>query len=297
MRGTAALVEQLAAEIASGARPPGSRLPSVRAFAAEAGCAPGTVARAYTELKRRGLVEARERSATIVARAGSSHPPVRLAGSDDPALDLVLRQAGSAIALTQSRGGSLDGLARLARGEADAGALHLRHAESGRYNDPFVRGLPSTGEPLVLVHLWRRVQGVVLAPGNPRGVAGPRDLAGLRLAWRQAGSGSRLLLEGVLRRARVEPAAEHGDPERSHLAVGASVAAGASDAGVAVRAVAVALDLEFVPIAIEPCELVVRESAVDALAPLIDAARRLRTEIAALGGYDLDDLGRVRRPV
>jgi molybdate-binding protein len=296
MRGTEALVEQLAAEIASGARRPGSRLPSVRALAADAGCAPGTVVRAYAELKRRGLVEARERSATIVARAASPRAPVRLAGSDDPALDLVLRQAGSAIALTQSRGGSLDGLARLARGEADAGARHLRHAESGRFNDPFVRRLPSTGEPLVLVHLWRRVQGLVLAPGNPRDVARPRDLAGRRLAWRQAGSGSRLLLEGLLRRAQVEPAAEHGDPERSHLAVAASVAAGASDAGLAVQAVAVSLDLDFVPVAIEPFELVVRESAVDALAPLIDAARGLRGEIAALGGYDLDDLGRVRRP-
>jgi len=252
--------------------------------------------RVYAELKRRGLVEARERSATVVARGGSAQPAVRLAGSDDPALDLVLRRVGSASAVAQSRGGSLDGLARLGRAEADAAALHLWHAEDRRFNDPFVRALAGDDEPIVIVHLWRRDQGLLLPPGNPRSVAGPRELAGLRLAWRQAGSGSRLLLERLLLRARVEPAAEHGDPERSHLAVGASVAAGASDAGVAVRAVAVALGLDFVPVVVEPFELAVRERALDALAPLVDAARRLHTEIGALGGYDLDDLGHVRRP-
>ena len=48
------LAQTLASEIADGRRPPGSALPSTRALAAQLGCAPGTVARAYGELRRAG---------------------------------------------------------------------------------------------------------------------------------------------------------------------------------------------------------------------------------------------------
>ncbi len=44
----------------------GERLPSVRALAGDLGVAPGTVARAYTELEVDGLVEGRGRAGTVV---------------------------------------------------------------------------------------------------------------------------------------------------------------------------------------------------------------------------------------
>ena len=61
------LAQTLASEIADGRRPPGSALPSTRVLAAQLGCAPGTVARAYGELRRAGVIAARDRARARVA--------------------------------------------------------------------------------------------------------------------------------------------------------------------------------------------------------------------------------------
>jgi putative molybdopterin biosynthesis protein len=174
--------------------------------------------------------------------------------------------------------------------------LHLVHAESGRYNDPYVRRL-LPGEPVVLVHLWRREVGLVVPRGNPLGVRGVDDLAGRRVAWRARGSGSRLLLERLLAEAGVEAPPERGEPADSHFAVAAAVAAGAADAGLAVRAAARACDLDFVGITVEPFELAVREEAVDHAAGLLARLRdpAFAAHVAALGGYDLTRTGQQRR--
>jgi putative molybdopterin biosynthesis protein len=298
------LVQSLASEIADGRRPQGSALPSTRALAAQMGCAPGTVARAYGELRRAGLIAARDRARARVADGGAQRarwwlaggPRLRLAGSDDPALDALVRGAGETVAVVPGPRGSVHGLEAMARGQADAAVLHLLHAESGRYNDPYVRHLLA-GEAVVLVHLWEREVGLVVPRGNPLGVGGVADLAGRRVAWRARGSGSRLLLERLLAEAGVEAAPESGEPADSHLAVAAAVAAGAADAGLAVRAVALSCDLDFVGVTVEPFELAVREEAVDdaagLLARLEDEAFAAR--VATLGGYDLTRTGAQRR--
>ncbi|QHC67008.1 GntR family transcriptional regulator [Rathayibacter oskolensis] len=59
--------EQIAARVAAGALPLGTRLPAVRALAEQLGVAPGTVARAYKELEAAGVVETRGRAGTVVA--------------------------------------------------------------------------------------------------------------------------------------------------------------------------------------------------------------------------------------
>lgn len=53
--------------ITTGALVPGTRLPTVRALAADLGIAVGTVARAYRELEAAGLVESRRRHGTTVS--------------------------------------------------------------------------------------------------------------------------------------------------------------------------------------------------------------------------------------
>ncbi|RKR20644.1 GntR family transcriptional regulator [Arthrobacter oryzae] len=59
--------EQIASLITVGALAPGTRLPAVRSLAGDLGLAAGTVARAYKELERAGLVETRRRNGTVVA--------------------------------------------------------------------------------------------------------------------------------------------------------------------------------------------------------------------------------------
>lgn len=68
---TVALYEQLRLRIIhladSGALPPGTRLPAVRALAESLDVAPHTVARAYKELEAAGVVATRGRNGTVVS--------------------------------------------------------------------------------------------------------------------------------------------------------------------------------------------------------------------------------------
>jgi molybdate-binding protein len=294
------LIHRLAGEIADGRLTVGVALPSVRALARQAGCSAGSAARAYAELRRAGLIVTRDRARARVAEGAPARArallagrgALRLAGSDDPALDALLRAVGGDVTLAAGPRGSVSGLELMARGAADAATVHLLHAASGRYNDPFVRRLLGS-EPVVLVHLWRREQGLLVAGGNPLGIRGVADLAGRRLAWRAPGTASRLALERLLREAGAEPQPEAGGPAASHLAVAASVAAGAADAGLAVRSAASACEVDFVPVAVEPFELAVRERTLDAAAPLLDG---LAAAVAGLPGYDPSEAGEIRRP-
>jgi DNA-binding transcriptional regulator YhcF (GntR family) len=73
--------EQIRAQVADQARdgrlPAGSRLPTVRRLATDLGLAPNTVARAYRELERDGVVLTRGRNGTFVTTA--TEPAARAA--------------------------------------------------------------------------------------------------------------------------------------------------------------------------------------------------------------------------
>jgi DNA-binding transcriptional regulator YhcF (GntR family) len=58
---------QLARQVQAGELVPGTRLPTVRRLAGDLGLAVNTVARAYRELERDGLVVTRGRNGTVVA--------------------------------------------------------------------------------------------------------------------------------------------------------------------------------------------------------------------------------------
>lgn len=65
---------QIAALAAAGTLPAGTRLPSVRRLAEELGLAANTVARAYRELERAGLVQTRGRHGTFVTARAAGVP-------------------------------------------------------------------------------------------------------------------------------------------------------------------------------------------------------------------------------
>ena len=57
---------QIAAYVQGGLLTDGSRLPTMRALAADLGVATGTVARAYSELEAAGLIASRRRTGSVV---------------------------------------------------------------------------------------------------------------------------------------------------------------------------------------------------------------------------------------
>ena len=294
---------RVAREIAAGSRAEGERLPGVRKLAREAGCSPGTAARAYAALRDAELIRGAPRSSFVVApqaaaRAGSWDPgagAVLIAGSDDPALDLLLRASRGSATLAPGARGSVPGLEQLARGTADAAAVHLLDVASGRWNEGFAKGALA-GQPVLLLHLWRREQGLVVPRGNPMRIRTVADLAEQRVAWRPPGAGSRLLLERLMLKEGLQPRPDLGVQANSHLAVAAAVASGAADAGLAVRAVADSLGLDWIPVATEWFELALAAGSRTAMDPLLDVlgSTTVQKRLAALPGYELAMSGEVR---
>ena len=301
--GSASLAAHLAQEIAAGRWAEGESMPGVRRLARQVGCSVGTAARAYTALREAGVLSGSPRSRFVIADGGAvraarwrGDPGVlRMGGSDDPALDLLLRAVGDAVSVVPGPRGSVNGIVSLARGAADAATVHLLDVASGRWNDPIARGALG-GAPVELVHLWRREQGLVVASGNPHGIAGVADLDAQRIAWRPPGTGSRLLLERLMLAAGCAPRPELGEPVESHLAVAAAVATGAADAGLAVRAVAESAGLGWVPVMSEPFELALDPAAKLAAEPLLAtlAETTVQARLAAMPGYDLSRSGERR---
>jgi putative molybdopterin biosynthesis protein len=222
-------------------------------------------------------------------------------GSHDLALDLLgshLRRLSPDLRLSSANVGSLGGLLALQRRDAHMAGTHLLDEETGEYNRPFVeRLLP--GEEIVLVHLAYREQGFILPPGNPFGLHTLADLArpGVRLANRQKGSGTRVLLDYHLRREGVDPAqiAGYEREEFTHMAVAAAVMSGAAGVGLGILAAARALGLEFVPLFRERYDLAIprRHWESELLEPLRRALvdPEYRAAVAALGGYDVAQMG------
>lgn len=294
------LSSELATAVRSGELAPGAELPSVRDLATARATTAATVSRAYRHLADSGVLRLESRRRARVSEDGPAAArrmlggttTFRLAGSDDPAMSLLLRHLGDRISLVPGRG-SLHGLAAVASDTADGATAHLRH-HTGVYNAPFAKAVLRGRRP-TLLHLWRREQGLLLPAGNPRRITDLRQVRGLRVAKRSPGTGTRVLLDHALTSAGIEPD-EVGGPEfGSHLEVALAVAVGAADAGLAVRAAAADLDLDFLPVAWEDYDLVLAADKLDAAAPLVDALRdpAIHAAITALGGYDLGPAGSV----
>lgn len=294
------LSSELARAVLAGELTPGTELPSVRDHATAKATTAATASRAYRHLAEHGVIRLEPRRRARVSPDGPAAARrllddtsvFRLAGSDDPAMNLVLRQVGDRVSVAPARG-SLHGLAAVASDSADGATAHLRH-HSGVYNAPFARAVLRGRDPL-LIHLWRREQGLLLPAGNPRRITGVREVRGLRVAKRSPGTGTRVLLDHALTAAGLESGHVAGPEFGSHLEVALAVAVGAADVGLAVRSVATDLDLDFLPVAWEDYDLILAAEALDAAAPLLDAVLdpAMHAAITALGGYDLGQAGSI----
>lgn len=229
---------------------------------------------------------------------GAAIPPPVVAGSHDPLLDWAVRESHCGLALMP--GGSLDGLKRLAAGEATLAGLHVIDSETGVYNVPAIsQGL--RGHDIVAVAWAEREQGLVVAPGNPHGIGSIAALRGrkLRLIPRQPEAGAQILLLHLLTEAgiKLSEIATLPKPALNETDLGLAVMEGKADAGLAVRAVAQQYRLDFVPLARERFDLVMHrrdyfEPPVQKLLSFA-ASQAFRTRAVELGGYDVANIGRV----
>ncbi|PNS07793.1 substrate-binding domain-containing protein [Solilutibacter silvestris] len=154
-----------------------------------------------------------------------------------------------------------------------------------------------------VIHLAMRRQGLILAAGNPQGIRGLADVlqGGLRFIHRQQGSGTRLLLDCLLKREGASLSDLRGCDveELTHAAVAAYVASGLADAGLGLEPPARRYGVEFIPIATEHYFFLCREETIesDRLADVLGMLRdpAFRNDLSRLPGYDPCMCGQVQR--
>jgi putative molybdopterin biosynthesis protein len=232
------------------------------------------------------------------ANAQAVRPPALLVGSHDPLLDWAIRE--SRCGLASMCYGSLDGVDRIAAGQASVAAIHLPPGKGSRRNIGICQERLAR-EDMVLISWALREQGLVLAPGNPLGIARLGDLPTrhARVIARQTQAGSYLLLQELLAKEGVAPQtlqwAQTVANTESEIA--AAILEGAADAGLAVRSVAKQYNLDFLPLTQESLDLiVVRASYFEA--PMQALLRFAKTPAFAqhankMSGYQIETNGQV----
>jgi putative molybdopterin biosynthesis protein len=206
-------------------------------------------------------------------------PTLSVAASHDLALAALRELPASALQLKLdiSFMGSLHALQQFAEARVDAAGFHValdarkedhneNRMDKARTLAPFRRWLDARRDRLVC--FVERDQGLILPQGNPARVRSFRDIAAKRLRFvnRQAGSGTRLLIERLLAQEQVSTDTLEGfsQEEFTHPAVAATVASGAADVGFGLRAAAAGRGLAFVPLVRERYYLAVRAAEIDA---------------------------------
>lgn len=232
---------------------------------------------------------------------GRSGDTIVLVGSHDLALTILvdqLKKERPDIAIELSYAGSLGGLIALQEGRAHLAGIHLLDEESGEYNYPYLRHL-LPGRAVAVVHLAYRVQGLMMAPGNPKGITGLEDLRrpGVTIVNRQQGSGTRVLLDLELRRHGIAPSQVdgYGREVDTHLAVASAIARGEADVGLGIAAAALTCNVDFLPLSRERYDLVIPMESYRSglLAPLLEAivSEAFTDAVASVGGYDTSETG------
>jgi excisionase family DNA binding protein len=229
-----------------------------------------------------------------LAPAAPRRAPDVVAGSHDPLLDWALRESGSGLASFFD--GSLDGLDRLAAGEALACGLHVFEPASGGWNTAHAaERLGAT--PMVLIEWAKRARGLIVTPGLEDEITGIAALKGRRVALRQPKAGGQilfdhLLAEAGLSRADIDPVP---DAARTEADAAAAVAAGRAAAAPGLMAMARQFRLGFVPLVTERYDIAIERRAF--FEPRWQALTAFcRTPVfaakaAELGGYDLSGHG------
>jgi excisionase family DNA binding protein len=188
-------------------------------------------------------------------------PPPVVVGSHDPLLEWAVRNSNCQLAMLP--GGSLDGLKRLAAGEAVLAGLHVIDASTGEYNLHVIRQ-ELRGEPIVVLRFAEREQGLLINERLQRShrITCLADVANARarLVMRQASAGSQVLFYHLMTKEKLKlnsfVAGRYVALNETDL--GLAIVEGRGDVGLGLRAVAEQYGLHFVPLQREQFDLVMR---------------------------------------
>ena len=223
-------------------------------------------------------------------------------GSHDLVLDILrneLQEEFSDFNLVSFNVGSMGGLLALKQKRTHLATAHLLDPESGEYNFPYIKKMLPQRE-LTVVNLTYREQGIMVKRGNPKNIKGIDDLVkkDIKFINRQKGSGTRVLLDYLLKKKGINPLDIQGysKEEYTHLMVASAVAEGSVDAGLGILSATKAFGLDFVPVAKERYDIIIPKEChsllkIQKLLAII-RSEKFRKKVLSLGGYDLSQSGK-----
>jgi putative molybdopterin biosynthesis protein len=187
-------------------------------------------------------------------------------GSNDLAFEKLIsgfERRTSEISILNLPVGSLDGLVALRQGAAHISGCHLYDPDSDLFNSPYIKHL-FPDQTTKMVTLAHRVQGIIIAAGNPKQISSLEDLArdDIKFVNRNRGSGTRIWLDNKLNELGLNPEVIDGYTQElcSHTGITQEIKLDSADMGIGLIAAAVEEDLDFIPLFEEQFDLVVPES-------------------------------------
>jgi putative molybdopterin biosynthesis protein len=229
---------------------------------------------------------------------------IHILGSHDFSLDVmrdIIKKTRPDMDLISTHIGSLSGVIALQKGVVDLCTTHILDEKEKVYNIPVVKKYLGT-RPALLINVAKRIQGLVVAKGNPKGVKGIPDLSrvDIRFVNRQVGSGTRILLDTMLAEQGIDRASIRGydREEFTHAAVGVLVKDGITDVGLAIYPIARLFGLDFLPLVEEEYDLLVareftEESKFSVVMEAITSSEFAR-RLQEFGGYNTDQTGKTK---
>lgn len=221
-------------------------------------------------------------------------------GSHDLILDLISDRMTAnhpGMHLSSTHIGSMGGLMALKRGEAHIAPIHLLDDATGSYNIPYLKRLFE--EPMAVIKGVKRIQGLIVEKGNPLNLKGISDLKNCNYVNRQRGSGTRMLLDYMLKQEGINTGDIRGyDREAvTHMAVAAIVASHSADTGMGILSAANAMQLDFVEIGQEEYDFAIPVKYLE-LPEIVAFINVIKSEefhkrLDEIGGYEYTQSGTI----
>lgn len=212
--------------------------------------------------------------------------------------DLVMDILGDMMPLSSSHVGSLGGVMALMRGECHIVPTHLLDMETGEYNISVAKKY-FPDEKMILIKGLKRKQGFIVEEGNPEEIKDFKDLTREDVSFvnRQRGAGTRVLLDYHLQEEGIDPEDITGYKRElnTHMAVATAVKTGSATTGLGIYSAAKAMDLDFVEVANEDYDFLIRASMLDD-EKIVEFLETLRSDefkerVEKLGGYSFERSG------
>jgi len=230
-----------------------------------------------------------------------SQQVIHVVGSNDLALELLvnrLKYNNPELTVQITPAGSLGGLLAIQEGNADMAGIHLLDEETGEYNYPYIKHTLQ-GIEVAVVHLADRIQGLMVAKGNPKHIMSLEDLKrpDVTFANRQKGSGTRVWLDYKLRGLGILPNSIKGYTREldTHLAVAMCIVRGEADVALGIQAAANSCNLDFIPATKERFDLVIplKNYNSQLFTPLLQViqSEEFKKVVNEMGGYDTAQTG------